>query len=247
MEGGETEMTEFQKRDKLKEAAISVNSNVLILNIGIVIGIAFISTFIFFEQPVFVLFGIIFLSICVALANSNKKDKTIFESGLEGEKILKQTLKKILPDNHTVFYNVSFNGSGDVDCIVVSPSGIYILEAKHHSGEISYTENGWTHLKISRRGNKYYNENFRNPMIQLDNHIFKARKFFNNNGVNVWIKGIIVFTNSNISLSLQKQPNAFKVVTIDKLRNVFAGDSRVNSQKNKKQMTKIIELLKNIQ
>lgn len=239
-------MVEYQKTDKLSEAVVTVNTNITLLYSGIAISILSALTFIILNKPIFVVFSIIFCAFCVTFSREKSRYKNILVHGLKGEKILKKTLKKILPDNYTAFYNVSFNGKGDIDCIVVGPSGVYIIEAKNHTGEISFSEKGWRQLKTSQRGNSFYNETFKNPLNQLDGHIFKVKKFFKDNGVNVWIKGVVVFTNPNVSLSLQRKPNALQVITIDNIKSIFNGNNAVTDQRQKREIEKIKRLLKKL-
>lgn len=239
-------MVEYQKRDKLSEAVTAVNTNITLLYSGIAISILSALTFIMLNKPIFVVFSFIFYMLCIIFSREKNEYKNIMVHGLKGEKILKDTLRKVLPDNYTAFHNVSFNRSGDVDCVVVGPSGVYIIEAKNHIGEISYSDKGWRHLKTSQRGNQYYNENFKSPVTQLDNHIFKARKFFSNNGVNVWIKGVVVFTNPDVTLSLQKKPGNMQVITIDKIKSIFNGNNVATDQRQRGQIEKIKRLLKKL-
>jgi hypothetical protein len=88
--------------------------------------------------------GVLFVLLAVALAVftvwSAQRLRSFFK-GAEGEEIVARTLS-FLPANHTVFNDLQLDPGGPAfDHIVVSPAGIFVIETKNWSGEITF-QNG---------------------------------------------------------------------------------------------------------
>jgi len=88
--------------------------------------------------------GFLFLALAGALAffiGWSSRRLRSFLKGAEGEEKVARILS-FLPANHTVFNDLQLEESGaDFDHIVVAPAGIFVIETKTWSGEITF-ENG---------------------------------------------------------------------------------------------------------
>lgn len=238
-------MIEYQKENNLKQSIFKLNKEIRHMYLGALLSVIAALIFWSFNQEFLSMLSAGGGFLCFSIANNRSKQKEIFEYGLTGEESLKRTLRNILSDDYAAFYNVPFNGIGDVDCIVVGRSSVYIFEAKHHAGEISFTGDGWIQIKIGRRGTAYHG-NLSNPTKQLDKAIRKVRDFLKGNGVDMWVKGIVVFTNPNTSLFLQKELKVLTAVKIDDIDSVFQDNARCNDIRLKKKIEKIKSLFVNI-
>lgn len=97
--------------------------------------------------------------------------------GTIGERKVSQKLKN-LSDEYKIFNDVTIQEdkySSQIDHIVISPYGIFVIETKNYKGNIyggekaeEWTQNIW--------GNKY---SFRNPIKQNLGHVFSLMKLFN--------------------------------------------------------------------
>lgn len=90
--------------------------------------------------------------------------------GAMGEKRVARILEKLPEEKYSVINNLLLNNSGytsQVDHVVVSVYGIFVIETKTYQGIISGGENSeqWTQ---NIYGNKY---EFRNPILQNYGHI----------------------------------------------------------------------------
>lgn len=90
--------------------------------------------------------------------------------GALGEKAVAKILKSLPEDKYSVINNLLLNNNGytsQVDHVVVSVYGIFVIETKTYQGIISGGENSeyWTQNVY---GNKY---EFRNPILQNYGHI----------------------------------------------------------------------------
>jgi Nuclease-related domain len=55
-------------------------------------------------------------------------------AGIDGELIFRQELRELLGNGWTAFYNLP-TGPGDIDCVLVGPSGLY--GEMHFSGSLT--------------------------------------------------------------------------------------------------------------
>jgi len=114
--------------------------------------------------------------------------------GAVGESIAAKYLIKLPEHEYKVFNNIYLkcgNGSIQIDHLIISIYGIFVIETKNYSGWIFGSENkkSWTQIIYKNKSN------FRNPIIQNRSHInslkyllfdYKCLKYF----------PIIVFTGS---------------------------------------------------
>jgi len=104
--------------------------------------------------PVFYLIGgLIFLTFLL-LASSSKEAKVIQE-GLAGEMILRKKLHQILSDDYVGFFSLPL-GRGDIDCLLIGPTGVFLFNAKSHKGVIRQHNGSWEQEKRGRRGKERF-------------------------------------------------------------------------------------------
>jgi hypothetical protein len=118
--------------------------------------------------------------------------------GKIGERKIALLLKRSVGRNSRIINDVIIpdeNGkTSQIDHIVISPSGIHVIETKNISGRIYGDENqlNWTQvLQFGRIKNKIYN-----PFKQNKTHIFRLRKILGNS---VKICSYVVFVQGNIA------------------------------------------------
>lgn len=136
------------------------------------------------------LLGIIGLFLLCLIIYFSKSDARI--KGEIGEKEVRKRLKKLRKDKYTVFNDITFSINGklsQIDHLVVSNYGIFVIETKNYKGLISGKENDYNWIQFIGR----YKNHFYNPIRQNQGHIFALRyvlKGFNMSEMN----SIIVFT-----------------------------------------------------
>ncbi len=88
--------------------------------------------------------GFLFLALAIVLAlfiSWSARRLRSFLKGAAGEEKVARILS-FLPASHTVFNNLDLEESGpDLDHIVIAPSGVFVIETKTWSGDITF-ENG---------------------------------------------------------------------------------------------------------
>lgn len=120
------------------------------------------------------------------------KEKTIFISkGKSGEIRVSNILSR-LPDNYHIFNDVYINNNGhssQIDHLIISQYGVFIIETKNYSGDVYGSENAkhWTQY-LQGEGYK-----FLNPIKQNQSHIFAIKNALHISPSNIF--PIVVFLN----------------------------------------------------
>lgn len=130
--------------------------------------------------------ALVLISLLFAWFNSPR------QKGLRGEKLVKRVLADGLGDGYILLNDVYLPRKGDgtsqIDHIVVSQYGIFVIETKNYSGWIFGRENDaeWTE---TFPGQKYH---FLNPIHQNDAHIYALAECL---GISKeYFHGVVAFT-----------------------------------------------------
>lgn len=172
----------------------------------------------------------------------------IFDFGAKGEDLgLAQALQ--LPEGYHVFTNVTIsyqNYSQETDLIIVGAKGVYIVEVKNHNGKIVGDAQAaqWVQYKTGRGGGRY-SKRLHNPVKQVKGQVYKLSKIFKENGINVWVEGIVLFTNEEVSISVQNSsiPILFPAGRL----NHYILTCKNRQYLNKTLMNKVVEIISSIQ
>lgn len=171
----------------------------------------------------------------VAFAKSEGNLNT-YEHGHEGEEMLRQRLHSFLPDDYIAYFGYPLNNGQDIDCVLLGPSGLYVIETKHHNGSIQYTDGGWRQVKTGRGGTAYHG-NLKNPGGQVFFALRELKTYLENKGIKIFIKGVVIFTNPSAMLSIEKDPKPLMVCKIHEIEDLF------KSEKEKMIPQKKIEMI----
>lgn len=79
-------------------------------------------------------------------------------------------------------------GKGDIDCIVVGPTGIFVIEIKANSGDVYYFKNNIR--KVTEYGEKFIKQAAKNSQYLHD-------LLLKNLGLNCWVYGLVVRPNND--------------------------------------------------
>jgi len=112
--------------------------------------------------------------------------------GARGESRVARKLRKLRKEEYRVFNDVLINtswGSSQIDHVVISIYGIFVIETKNYSGWIHGNENSqfWTQTFYKKK------TKFRNPVKQNCGHIYALKEILTSG---VTYNPIIVFTGS---------------------------------------------------
>jgi hypothetical protein len=160
----------------------------------------------------------------------------VYKGGRQGEKTVIKTLTSRLTDDYYLLNGVYLtSGGGDIDHIVLGPTGVYVLETKNWSGKIICNGNQW-----QRPGKKVKNS----PSLQVKSNTQKVKKIIESSPISqrhdIWIEGLIVFTNKHANLSISNP-------TVTVLRIQQLPDYIKNQKNNRLTKEQIQQIIKQIQ
>ena len=123
----------------------------------------------------------------------------IYRGGWQGEKEVTTLLSHTLSDDYFLLNDLYLReGGGDIDHIVLGPNGLFVLETKNWNGSISCNGDEW-----KRAGKRNFSGS---PSRQVKRNTSKIKQIINTNPnlrvLDIWVEGIVVFTNNHASLHL---------------------------------------------
>jgi hypothetical protein len=123
----------------------------------------------------------------------------IYNAGWAGEKRVAKLLSSKLSDDYFLINDLYLhNGGGDIDHVVLGPSGIFVLETKNWSGDITCNGDMW-----QRTGKRSFKGS---PSLQVKRNAAKIKYIIDSSqafrSLDVWVEGIVVFTNNHATLNL---------------------------------------------
>jgi hypothetical protein len=131
-------------------------------------------------------------------------------AGRTGELHVGQVLERVLPDEFVLINGIKLRrGAGDVDHLVVGPTGVFLLETKTMAGHIVCAPDGtWRRTKTGRAGG-VYSAFIGDPAAQVERNIHAAAsclrqhcpQLFARNPV--WIEGVVVFAHADARLEVE--------------------------------------------
>jgi len=128
-----------------------------------------------------------------------------YTKGLAGEKLVSQMLKNLGQDNYLINDIMLHRPFGNIDHILISPHGIFVIETKNWEGYVLCDGDEW---KMHFEGNfKSIDYPLESLSIRVKGNAAKLSQLIKSklyrDSMNVWVDGIIIFVNSNIKLSIK--------------------------------------------
>jgi len=126
--------------------------------------------------------------------------------GAKGEEIVIEELKKLSTD-YRIINDVRLpNMEENIDHIVIEENGIFLIETKHHKGNIKYENGAWIQEKASFKVS--YSRAFKDPIKQVNRNVRKLKEFISEQKIFSekfipWIFTIVVFTNPEVKLQVE--------------------------------------------
>lgn len=146
--------------------------------------------------------GIILIALLICILILIKKHKPQI-SGNRGERLVSSILSALPSDDYTVLNNIvlkTWNGTSQIDHVVVSKYGIFVIETKNINGIVKGSENSDDWMIIC--GNEKHR--LHNPIKQNYGHIMALRESLNLDKKS--FISIVVFT-ENASLRIGEIKN----------------------------------------
>ena len=127
--------------------------------------------------------------------------------GLSGERHVAQVLARELSDEYVLINGLKLpRGAGDIDHLVVGPTGMFLLETKTMAGRIVCEPDGtWRRTRVGRAGTAYA-AYIGDPAAQVQRNIFAVRACLRRRlpvmlrRKPLWIEGLVVFAHPHTEL-----------------------------------------------
>ncbi len=173
----------------------------------------------------------------------------ILLSGLKGEKILYKVAKKH-KNNYNIFLNLPVRykrNRSEIDMLMISENGILIIEVKNHSGTIigADKDERWCQYKNYKDGHSTESE-MKNPMRQIARQRDILKNILRANGYDVWVDGVVFFSNPFVRLKLNISGANSYVVSGEKELNKFISEYECSRKMSSEDVKEIVSVLKNI-
>jgi hypothetical protein len=130
--------------------------------------------------------------------------------GMTGERHVGQVLARELPQEYVLINGLKLpRGAGDIDHLVVGPSGVFLLETKTMAGRIVCEPDGsWRRTKVGRAGTPYA-AYIGDPAAQVQRNILAVRDCLRAQVPGLfrrpplWIEGLVVFPHPRTELDAE--------------------------------------------
>jgi hypothetical protein len=205
----------YQVRKNLAKAVLSLTLFLLIA-IAVVFGIVLTLQFGLLEQ-----IGVATLILPLITFFYFQRKYRIYEGGWKGEKQVVNLLKNRLGDEYFLINDLYLKaGGGDIDQIVLGPSGVFVLETKNWSGVITCNGDDWHRLGKPKFAG--------NPSLQVKRNATKVKRIIDNVDLKkeLSVHSLLVFVNRNAVLKL-KNPSV-TVLKLSQLPDYIISLSKVN-------------------
>jgi hypothetical protein len=131
--------------------------------------------------------------------------------GMSGERHVGQVLARELPDAYVLINGLKLaRGAGDIDHVVVGPTGVFLIETKTMAGRILCQSDGtWSRMRIGRGGTAYP-AYIGDPAAQVLRNIFATRECLRRRNPGLfrrtplWIDGLVVFPHPKTDLDVEQ-------------------------------------------
>lgn len=152
------------------------------------------------NNPFFAM-GMIFIGMIIFANARYKRNKVknianMLQQGIDCENHVANSLET-LPSNYYVLNNVGIKdnmGRSEIDSLVVSKNGIWIVEVKSHIGSIYGEEedNVWDYERANGQ-----DDEIENPLKQSYRQMKILKNIFDDKGIDVFVKYCVVFPNAS--------------------------------------------------
>ena len=149
------------------------------------------------------LFGLYFLGLFLLdRFILDRLDKQIdnYRKGQKGEERVVEVILQTLDGNWSLFRNIQLpgNNKGDLDTVLVGPSGAWVLEIKNFSGEYRNIGEQWEY----RVGNSWKLHK-KSPSRQARNNAARLGNFLKADGIQQWVDAAVVWANQESRLTVE--------------------------------------------
>lgn len=191
--------------------------------------------------PIFLISPLVWFISIRKINKINIRNKK-YKKGLTGEESVLHILKK-LNGNYHIFNDVNlpktpYNEKAQIDIVVVSKSGIIIVEVKNIKGIASGNiDDEYISILNGNSTNKIYN-----PIRQVNGQGYKLSKLLKSKGIDTFVTGIVYFNRFEESTKSFKIKNR-KNIVFDKEKKLLKRIKKNKYYLSKEELEKVIDIL----
>lgn len=176
----------------------------------------------------------------LAAAGPSEREIAIKRAGAAGEAVLPQILRP-LPDTYVLLNGVPTPGAhSDIDHVLVGPSGIWAIEAKHHVGMVQCVGDAWGYARTGPGGMPIAGH-IGNPSQQARRAAKALERYLQQRGASANVQPLVVFTHPRVELSIE-QPT----VAITRAQDVPALVTGGRPQLDQAQIARVVATLRTL-
>jgi|GEM_PF-5770496 len=139
----------------------------------------------------------------IAVTGPSKQDAAIKRAGAAGEAVLPQLLRP-LPDTWTLLNGVPTPGAhADIDHVLVGPTGVWAIEAKHHVGMVQCVGDAWGYTRLGAGGIPQEGH-IGNPSQQARRAAAALEHYLQRRDLPVSVQPLVVFTHPHVVLTIEE-------------------------------------------
>lgn len=214
----------------------------------VILLIIFIVTDLYSKYTSSAFFFIFAMAACSVVNVIATKRYNILVSGFHGEKALKKAIKNLKGD-YQIFFNVPVRykrNRSEIDGLIISTEGIFIIEVKNHSGTIfgHFKDQNWNQRK-SYKDKRITENQMYNPLRQIRIQREIVKSILRSNGYDVWIENLIFFSNPLVRLKLTLREYDYIFTDKDELAD-FIQNHKSSKKLTKKEVGEISLILKSL-
>lgn len=173
------------------------------------------------------------------------KNYFLWSNGATGEERVINELKKLGKDFFVINDLKLPNHNGNIDHLVLSKNGIFIIETKNHKGDITCNADYWEQEKAGLF--KTFQRQLDSPSKQVKYSVVKLKEFLKHHiafAEKMWFDAIVVFSNKSVNLKEMSNPTVV-VIKLDNLTDCIQTHKNANLSQN--EINILINCLTNIQ
>ena len=129
-------------------------------------------------------------------------------AGRLGEEYVASVIKEILNKDDILLTNIEITIDGkttEIDNIIINKNGIFIIEVKNYSGQLSgeVDDYEWSKTKVTEIGNQYQKV-VKNPIKQVKRQEYFLSRLLKQHGIWIWIRGYVFFVEENSPINNER-------------------------------------------
>lgn len=161
-------------------------------------------------------------------------------AGELGEQEVAFIIEELLDEDDVLLRNIEVvyeNKEAELDNVIISKRGVFIIEVKNYRGELMGDEEDYDWQKRKETQGNVYVKTVHNPIKQVKRQVYILAKYLQYYGIDVWVEGYVYFLNGNSPID-----NEYILNDSKELENVLLRNTKNHlSKATLKKITKLLQ------